>query len=352
MLTPNPFLGIIFHSVGGLAAATCLIPSKWIRKWSWETYWVLNVLCGCVLAPWVVGFAVCPRILEVLATAPRSSMLWCYIFGGCWGIGNLCFGLTVRYLGWSLGYAMSLGFCAAFGTLVPPIAHGQIVSIVASTSGLTTLAGIAVCLGGIAMCGRAGVFKERELSADEKTASIAEFNFGKGVWVAVFAGIMSGFFAVALDVGKPIAQTAVDLGASPAWKMTVVCVPLLAGGFTVNLLCCMYLGVRNGTIGEYTRGKGVDLARDALLAASIGVIWYHQFMFYSLGTTRMGRYDFCSLSIHIAFIIMCSNLWGLSFHEWKGTSRSTRAFVVLGLLVLASSTAIMGLGNYIAMRER
>src|SRR4051812_34614958 len=98
-----------------------------------------------------------------------------------WGVGGAMFGLTVRYLGFALGTAMALGYCAAFGTLLPPIFSGDFAVVIKTASGLIVMGGVAMCLFGIAISGFAGVAKERELPEKEKTASVKEFSFKKGI---------------------------------------------------------------------------------------------------------------------------------------------------------------------------
>ena len=175
-----------------------------------------------------------------------------------WGIGGLTFGLSMRYLGLSLGMALSLGFCAVFGTLVPPVFEGRIAGLVATTSGRIVILGILVCLTGIAMCGRAGMRKEKELSDAEKKASIAEFSFVKGAWVAVFAGIMSSCMAFAFAAGKPIAEAAVRSGARPLFQNFPVMIVALLGGFTTNFIWCAALSLKNRSGRDYLRVKAAD----------------------------------------------------------------------------------------------
>jgi len=70
-------------------------------------------------------------------------------------------------------------------------------------------------------------------------------------------------------------------------------------------------------------------------------------MFYGMGTTKMGKYDFSSWTIHMAFIIVFSNIWGLIFREWKGSSRKTHQIVFLGIIILIASIFVVGLGTYL-----
>jgi L-rhamnose-H+ transport protein len=351
-MNADPFLGVGLHALGGFAAGSFYIPFKRVQNWAWESYWLVGGFFSWIIAPWVVGWIACPNLVSVLCEAPGRSLFWSYLFGALWGIGGLTFGLSMRYLGLSLGYALALGFCAAFGTLIPPIFTGQFASMAAAASGRITLAGVLVCLGGIAVCGQAGVAKERELSAAQKQQTIREFNFGKGVWVAVFAGVMSACMAFAIAAGKPIAALAIERGAPALWQNTPVFVVILAGGFTTNFLWCVTLSRRNHTARDYVRGGRASLAANYFFSALAGITWYLQFLFYGMGTTQMGRYDFSSWTIHMAFIIVFSNLWGLHFREWKGASVRTHRLICAGLLVLIGSTLVIGLGNYIAALKR
>ena len=371
-MSPDPFLGVFLHALGGFAAGSFYIPYKKVRGWAWETYWLVGGFFSWIIVPWIVGTLTCPDVLGVLRSASSKTLLWTYLFGVMWGVGGLTFGLSMRYLGLSLGMALSLGFCAVFGTLVPPVFEGKIAGLVATTSGRVVILGIMVCLAGIAMCGRAGMRKEKELSDAEKKASIAEFSFVKGAWVAVFAGIMSSCMAFAFAAGKPIAEAAIRSGARPLFQNFPVMIVALFGGFTTNFVWCLALSLRNRTGRDYVRvkretpsagagdagagsGAGAIAKPPSLLvnyvfSALAGTTWYFQFFFYGMGTTQMGKYDFSSWTIHMAFIITFSSLWGISFHEWKGTGKPTRRLVEAGITVLILSTVVVGAGNYLAAR--
>lgn len=339
-------LGVFLHALGGFAAGSFYLPFKKVRGWAWESYWLVGGVASWIVMPLLLSLLTVPRVGQVLRSAPASSMLWCYLFGVLWGIGGLTFGLSVRYLGMSLGYAIALGFCAAFGTIIPPIYSGEFGGLVTSLSGLITLAGVVVCLAGIAICGWAGMLKERELSVEQKRQSVAEFDFVKGLWVAVFAGVMSACMAFGISAGEPIAELAVKHGTHPLWQNSPVFVFIFAGGFTTNFLWCVFLNARNRSAANYV-DRRTPLAVNYIFSILAGVTWYLQFMFYGMGKTRMGEYDFSSWTIHMAFIIVFSNVWGILLHEWKGAGRRTIRLVCLGIAVLIASTLVVGLGNYL-----
>ena len=347
-MTGNPFLGIFLHAIGGLASASFYLPFRGVKKWSWESYWLVGGFFSWMVVPWVTAFITVPELLTVLREAPGESLWWSYFFGVLWGIGGLTFGLSMRYLGMSLGYAMALGFCAAFGTLIPPVFHGEFLEIVRSGPGKTILAGVALCLVGIAICGRAGVRKERELSEEEKKETIQEFHFARGVWVAVFAGIMSACMAFGIAAGAPIAETAVQHGTPSLWQNSAVFVVVLPGGFTTNLIWCAILNARKRSWRDYFDARRSPLGLNYAFCALAGLTWYLQFLFYGMGTTRMGKFDFSSWTLHMAFIIIFSNFWAIYLREWRGVSRPTKALVWAGILGLIVSTVVVGIGNYYA----
>jgi len=343
----NPFLGVFLHAIGGLAAGSFYIPFRKVKRWSWESYWLIQGVLAWVVMPSLVSALTVPHLLTVFSRIEWKTLGLVYLFGVLWGIGGLTFGLSMRYLGMSLGYAVALGFCAAVGTLVPPIQEGRFLALFADPAGLAVLAGVAVCLAGISVCGSAGIRKERELTDEEKKKTIREFALAKGFAVAIFAGVLSGSMAIAFHLGKPIAEAALATGTRKIFTNNPIFIVAMAGGFTTNCLWCVILNLKNKSLGDYVRGSGGLLAVNYLFAGLAGIIWYGQFFFYGMGQTKMGAYDFSSWTIHMAFIIVFSNLWGIRFHEWKGVSRRTLALVYAGIVVLILSTIVVGYGNYL-----
>ncbi len=334
--------------------------------------------------PWAMALLITHDLFGVLREAPPNSIFWAFLFGVLWGLGGLTFGLTMRYLGMSLGMAVALGYTAAFGTLMPPIFRGEFSTMVlGTTSGLIVLLGIAVCLFGIALAGAAGASKEKEMSEAQKRASIKEFNLKRGLVVATFSGIMSACFAYGLAAGDPIKEITIKHGTSSIWQGLPVLVVVLAGGFTTNFIWCVILNIRNHTGYQYFDSKLrgsfpgreseliIETATDApgeeiaaalpsspqtltrapmlanyLFSALAGTTWYMQFFFYTMGETQMGRYKFSSWTLHMASIIIFSTLWGIALKEWNGTGRRTKWLVTASLVVLVASTIIVGYGNY------
>ena len=383
-MVANPIIGVVFHWLGGLASGSFYVPFRKVRSWAWETYWLVGGFFSWIIVPWILATAMTSDLLGVLHEAPSRSIFWTYAFGVLWGLGGLTFGLTMRYLGMSLGMAVALGYTAAFGTLMPPIFSGQFASEVLGTrSGLIILGGVGICLLGIVFAGAAGMSKEKEMSEEQKRSVIKEFSLKKGLLVATFSGVMSACFAYGLAAGQPIKEITLRHGTSVLWQGLPVLVVLLLGGFTTNFIWCVILNIRNRTGKQYfgsaapgaspgrideralenvTDAPAEEVAKAAGVAeadsrvpmfsnyffsALAGTTWYFQFFFYTMGETQMGRYKFSSWTLHMASIMIFSTLWGIALKEWKGTGLRTKCLVGLSLFVLVASTVIVGYGNYL-----
>lgn len=372
------------------------MPYKAVKKWSWETYWLVGGFFSWIICPATFALLMTRDVGGVLWQQSAATLWWTYIFGALWGLGGLTFGLTMRYLGMSLGMGVALGYCAAFGTLLPPVfklflpsvpVPETITQIAATLPGQITLAGVGVCLLGIFIAALAGLTKEREMPEAEKRKTIAEFNFTKGMLIATFSGVMSACFSFALTAGTPIGEASAAAGTSTLWTGLPKLVVVLLGGFTTNFIWCVYLNVRNRTGYQYfsstarpkdaglTAASGgehgdpaSDLVSEAaadhpvkidpkdlrvpwlgnyLFSALAGATWYLQFFFYTMGETQMGQFGFASWTLHMASIIIFSTMWGWILHEWKGASRKAHALIGLGIFTLILSTIIIGYGTYL-----
>ena len=356
----NPFVGVLFHWLGGASAGSFYVPYKRVQRWSWEVYWLTGGAIAWLVTPWVFAALRTHDLLGVLHATPSWTMFWCYFWGAMWGLGSIAFGLTMRYLGLSLGMAVVLGLTTVIGTLGPPLFRGKVGELALTSSGQTTFVGIALAVAGILIVARAGQAKDRELGASGTTSAIAEFDLKKGLLLAVLAGILSSCFAFGLDAGEPIRKLTLAAGTGQLSQgLPVLCV-VLVGGFTTNFLWCLGMIIRNRSAGEFTgraraasagNAKSPPLLRNYALCALAGTLWYLQFFFYTMGESQMGRFGFSSWTLHMASIILFSTLWGFALGEWITSSRRTRAMVWIGITTLVSATIVIGGGNYLASRE-
>jgi len=351
----NPLIGVVFHWLGGLASASFYVPYRGVRRWSWEIFWLTGGIFSWVIAPWALAFIQTEDLPGVIAHVPAGVAGLCVLFGILWGFGGLTYGLTMRYLGLSLGMAVVLGLCTVFGTLIPPIFTGDFSAKLLDTpSGNIVLLGLGVTLAGIVVVALAGARKDAALSTEQKAAVVAEFDFRKGLAVATFSGVMSSCFAFGLAAGEPVNALSAAAGTGPLWTGLPTLCLVMAGGLVTNAIWCLYLIRRNRSAGEWlgrpgpaadADGERPPLLRNFLLCALAGTAWYFQFFFYTMGESQMGRFGFSSWTLHMASIIIFGTLWGFAFHEWKDAAPKVRAMVWSGVGLLVFATVIIGYGN-------
>ncbi|HEU4607614.1 MAG TPA: L-rhamnose/proton symporter RhaT [Chitinophagaceae bacterium] len=344
-------LGVIYHFIGGFASGSFYMPYKKVKGWNWESYWIVGGIFSWLVVPPLAAWLTVPGFSEIISQTPASTIRYTVMFGILWGFGGLTYGLGVRYLGMSLGNSVVLGFCSAFGALLPSIYYNinpaagktSFHDLISTGWGLLVLAGVIICLLGIFICGRAGMLKEREMPEEEKKKSVAEFNLTKGLLVAIFSGIMSACFNFGIEAGKPMAEAAVAAGMRPLFQNNVTYVVLLWGGLTTNFVWCMLLNFKNKSFGDY-RKKGLPLSRNYLFSALAGTTWFLQFFFYGMGESKLGN-GASSWILHMAFIILIANMWGIVLKEWKGVSKRTRVTITAGIITIIVSVLLVGYGN-------
>ncbi|MBE6395403.1 MAG: hypothetical protein E7046_00155 [Lentisphaerae bacterium] len=337
----DSILGMLIFSAGGLAGATFLLPSRWVKGWSYETWWFVYSLVGLVVCPPLICYLTVPDFWNVTMSAPSSTLLRCAGFGAMWGIGSLAWGLMVRYLGIGLGLAIGCGLCAATGTLIPPIVQGHAADLVKDAGALTVLGGVLGSLVGIVFVGIAGRSKESELPEEEKRKAVADFDFRKGVITAVIAGVFSAGMNFGLQGAEVIEKAAVAAGAKECWRGMPVIMVVLAGGFVVQAIWCVHSGFKNRSLGDYLKISPGNF----LLSSAVGVIWVCQFACAKIGEPLMGSLKYISFAVVMASTIFFSTLIGIMIGEWKGVGARTRFFLALGTVILVLSFCVISFGS-------
>jgi len=336
----NLIIGLLIIAIGAFCQSSCYVPINKIKDWSWESYWIVQGVFAWLVLPFLGLLLAVPSghtVGELFAAAPSFNIWMTILFGALWGVGGLTFGLSMRYLGVALGQSIALGTCAGLGTVMGPVLLNIFFPEMNALASLTAsvIWGVVVCLLGIAIIGVAGGMKSATLSEEEKKAAVKDFNFPKGLIIALLAGFMSGCFNVGLEFGKDIhfAETADMFKTLPATFLVTL------GGFVTNAVYCFWQNTKNKTWCDYAK-KNV-WGNNLLFCLLAGALWYSQFFGLSLGRSffepgsAMDTLAFCIL---MAFNVTFSNVWGIILKEWKGCSKQTIAVLVCGLVVLVFST--------------
>jgi L-rhamnose-H+ transport protein len=351
MIEPNPILGTALHAVGAVAAALCYTPQKKVTGWSWQSYWIVQALFCWLLLPILVAFVTVPNLAEVLQQAPKDAMRHSFLLGAAYGIGGTAFGISIRYIGFSLTYAIAIGLSTVLGTLIPSLVKGELGDKLSKTGASWVIAGIVVGLIGIALTGAAGRMKEKDLEAQ---TGPGEFNLVKGLLLSLLAGVLSAVYAFSLEAGKPVADTALALAGADAraqgFAGNVVYIFSNTGAFLTTSLYCIWLHRKQGTFGEILKPatkKSGALQVNWLMALLTGCLWYGQFFFYNLGHIRMGGFQFTSWAIHMIMLILFSIVVGWMLHEWRASQGRTKWVLAFAFLVLVGAVLCLSYGNYL-----
>ncbi len=343
-------LGLLFHSIGGFSSGSFYMPFKKVKGWAWESYWIVGGFFSWLIVPPIAAYLTIPNFVEIIQDALPAVKAVTFLMGLIWGVGGLTYGLGVRYLGMSLGNSITLGFCSAFGALVPSIYYnfypteGKIsfTDMLSTSGGQLVLFGVFICIMGIAVSGKAGMLKEKDFATGHEDKD-KDFSLVKGLIIATISGILSSFFNYGIEAGKPMADAAVELGSNPLFQNNVTYIVLMWGGLTTNFIWCMFLNFRNKTYSDYTN-KQTPITKNVLFSGLAGTMWFLQFFFYGMGESKLGN-GASSWILHMATIILTANFWGFYLNEWKGVSQKTFRTFLFGIGLILASIVLVGIGN-------
>jgi L-rhamnose-H+ transport protein len=354
MSAPNPILGVLLHSVGAFSAACCYTPSRKTKQWAWEVYWVAQATCAWLILPLLGAWLTVPGYFDLLQECSPTAMRNSFLLGMLYGIGGFTFGLGVRYIGFSLNYAIAIGISFVLGTVLPLVWTAddgfvdKLPMLYAEWPGRMVLLGLVIVLAGIAVCGWAGALRER-------LSGRTEFKFAVGVPLAVTAGVLSAVFNFALLAGESLAKAAVEAGAYDLLQNNAIYPFACGGAWVTNVVWGLAMAARNRTAGEFVRlsdRHDGSLAFYYTMAVLSGLMWYTQFFFYGMGHANLGeKYGFTSWALHMAILILASNLVGIVLREWKGAAALPRQVVNAGMCIILLGILAITYGNYLGASE-
>lgn len=341
----NTLVGLFIIALGSMGQSSSYVPIKKVKTWAWESFWLVQGVFAWLVFPYLGALLAVPEghsLIEVLS-AGEGAAFEALFYGALWGVGGLTFGLSMRYLGVALGQSIALGTCSAFGTLIPAMMVG---TDLFSGKGLILLIGVSIAIAGIAVIGYAGSLRSKNMTAEQKVAAVKDFALGKGLFVALLAGVMSACFSLGLEAAEPIKIAAIGLGASALFAGLPAILMITLGGFITNAIYCIFQNVKNKTGNDYFKVSGGVFVNNVLLCALAGILWYSQFFGLALGKSFLTDGSVMmafSWSILMSLNVIFSNVWGILLKEWKGAGTRTIVVLVIGMLILIFSLVLPNL---------
>ena len=336
------FAGIGWHMVGAASGASFYAPIGKVKKWSWETTWAVAGFFSWIFLPLTMSFLLLPDFRAFYASIDAHVLLRVALFGAMWGVGNVSYGLTMRYLGMSLGIGVAMGITLMAGTLIPPLLHGQAAVLLTTRSGLFTMAGVFVALLGVAIVSYAGHQKELQLRGE-----LREFNLKLGIFLAGMCGLFSSGMSFAIDAARPMEATALHLGLNPLYAAMPSYVIIMGGGALVNFSYCFSRLVfkRNISLRSDLSQSRATLLTNGGLAAAGGTMWYLQYFFYAWGAGNIPRHlYFVNWMLHMSGYVLFGGLVGLALGEWKGVGSRPVRLLWAGMIIIIAAANLVGLG--------
>lgn len=337
--------GILLISIGALMSGSFAVPFDKIKNWGWENHWLAFCLFGYVIVPLAVSLLFVPDLLQVLSGTSSQTLALIFMLGMIYGAANLTFGLSLRYLGISLGFAISLGLTMAIGTLVPPLIDGRLAVLFEGNGGIVLITGIIISLAGISISGYSGFLKSRQ--TNEKDDVNSEFNLKKGLMAALFVGVAGSSTALAIEQGMPLAKASMEAGTNPLFQDSIIFLVLYSGSFVTTLIGCLYLAIKNKTISNFIKPANTTLVVNYSCCALAGFLWYVNFVFFGMGRAQMGKFSFVAWGILMSFTIAFATLWGVYRGEWKGVPAKISRLMWTGLVILIFSSFLIGISGSI-----
>ena len=342
----NIIFGILLIATGAFSSGSFAVPFGKIKGWGWETYWMIFSTGAYILFPLLACLVFAPDFIEIIGNTDIKTIIAVFLLGMVYGVGNLSFGLALRYLGLSLGYALSLGLMLAIGTLIPPVLDGRLELMLQKEGGMLLIWGVIVACVGIALSAWSGILKDKQVSESAKKVSIGEFNLVKGILAAALVGVTGSAMSLGFERGLPIIEIAAARGVNTLFTMMPLLVVLFSGTFVTTIFWCGFLGNKNKTISNYVIAENSKvLVFNYLFGILAGLLWFSQFILYGMGKSKMGPFTFTSWGILMALTIVFATVWGLIRGEWKGTSGKVYFLMILSLVIIIVSSFMIGISG-------
>ncbi|MBL7972124.1 MAG: L-rhamnose/proton symporter RhaT [Prolixibacteraceae bacterium] len=341
----NTIIGLLIIAVGSFGQSSSYVPINKVKSWAWESFWLVQGIFAWLVFPYLGALLAVPEghsLTEVLSSG-NGAALSAIFYGALWGVGGLTFGLSMRYLGVALGQSIALGTCSAFGTIIPAIMKGKDLF---TGEGLVLLIGVSIAIAGIAVIGYAGSLRAQNMTEEQKKAAVKDFALGKGLLVALLAGVMSACFSLGIEAAEPIKVAAIAMGTEALYAGLPAILMITLGGFITNAVYCLFQNFKNKTVADYFGVPGKVLINNLLFCALAGILWYSQFFGLALGKSFLTEGSVMmafSWSILMSLNVTFSNVWGIILKEWKGAGSKTITVLVIGMLILIASLLIPGL---------
>jgi len=344
-MSASVLFGILIIATGAFSSGSFSIPFDKVTQWKWENSWLTFSVFAYLIVPLIICLIVTPNFLAIYQKIPSANLWLIFILGAVYGLANLTFGLSLRYLGVALGFCISLGLMMVIGTLLPPIIDGRMSKMFEGNGCVLLVSGLLFLFICIGLKAYAGVFKSRKLETLKGEKANANFDLRKGLFAALFVGVTGSSMSLGFEQGRLIAEETMKAGTPELFAKSPVFVLFFAGSLLSTLIWCIYLGIKNNSLVEYYKGERKTLVTNYAMCVLASFLWFINYIFYGMGTSKLGEFSFVAWGILMSLTIVCATVWGFFRGEWKGIDFKIRGLVWLGLAVLITASFLIGISG-------
>ncbi len=339
----NTLLGFAFILLGAICGGSFGLPSKFASKDTpWEVLWGPFFLFVTVLIPVLFFPFIAEGLFATCAEAGFAVIALPIGFGFLWGLGSMTLGLSFAFIGLSLAYAINYGAQIIFGAMGPLLIHTP--DELLKSYGMVIMGGVAICLLGVVVSGKAAILKSRSMPTDDSTESQAGGAMLKGLIIAFLSGLLCACYSIAFSFGGKVMEISQTNYGNAAWRTTFVVTALvLWGGAFSSLAYCLVQLTKNRTWGKLTRGP---IVATLLIALVMALLHDGAILFWGLGAARLGPLGVgVGYAVFMSIAIIVGNVNGFLTGEWKGASRQSKTWILAGLMVLIVGVSVLAKGN-------
>ncbi|MCL2347840.1 MAG: hypothetical protein FWC50_06205 [Planctomycetaceae bacterium] len=338
-------VGFAILLFGAMCGGSFGLPGKFVSKdLPWENLWGPFFLFATLLLPLIAGTALVSGLFGIYAKVGPLGLLLPFVFGVLWGLGSMTLGLSFTYIGLSLAYAINYGGQIIVGSIGPMMIHEP--QKFQSTAGIVIMTGVAVCLLGVVICGRAGMLKTaNEANNAPVTDAKPKKNALPGLMLALASGVLCACYAIAFSFANSIGETAKEVPFEITdWRNSLPATFLiLFGGFFSSCLYCVMKLNQNKTWSRFLSLKavfalGIAFVMAVLHDAAVGL--------FGLGASKLGGLGVSvGYAVFMSFAIIVGNFNGFLTGEWRNAGRAAVRWIIAGIIVLVIAVCILGVGK-------
>lgn len=84
-MTESLRAGMALILLAGACQGGFMLPSKAMRNWAWENYWLIFATTAYLISPWLLAFATITNLFKIYSGASTSTLAAIATFGCKWG---------------------------------------------------------------------------------------------------------------------------------------------------------------------------------------------------------------------------------------------------------------------------